>query len=292
MIPNAALAPAKINLTLHVTGRRDDGYHLLDSLVVFVDLGDRLRVGPAPDLRLSVTGPFKPGVPTDERNLVVRAARLLAQVTGTTRGAALTLDKILPHPAGIGGGSADAALALHLLADFWKVDLARLTRDDILGLGADVPVCLAGPAPMRMRGIGEDLSSVPRLPDCALVLVRPDVDVPTPAIFGALDRTDLAPMDAVPQGLDFAGFADWLETQRNDLLPPAKAMAPEIAQALTDLRSLPQVKAVGMSGSGATCWGLVAHTADAKLAAKSMQLRHPRWWVAPGGVFQTSRSTT
>ncbi|MBS1302095.1 4-(cytidine 5'-diphospho)-2-C-methyl-D-erythritol kinase [Loktanella sp. SALINAS62] len=292
MIANTALAPAKINLTLHVTGQRDDGYHLLDSLVVFLDLGDGLRVGPAPDLRLSVTGPFKMGVPTNHNNLAMRAAQMLAQATGATRGAALTLDKLLPHAAGIGGGSADAALTLRLLADFWNVDLADLTLDEIVALGADVPVCLAGPGPLRMRGVGDDLSTVAKLPDCALVLVKPDVDVATPAIFQALRQKNNAAMDDLPSGLDLEGFAAWLDTQRNDLLPPARDLAPDIAVALDGLRRLPQVKAVGMSGSGATCWGLTAHTADAKTAAKSMQLKHPRWWVAPGGVLQTSRATT
>ena len=292
MIANTTLARAKVNLTLHVTGQRPDGYHALDSLVVFLDIGDGLKVTPAPDLRLTVTGPFKPGVPTDEGNLVMRAARLLAERTGTTRGAAIVLDKALPHPGGIGGGSADAAVALDLLGKLWRVDPGALSRDDLLGLGADVPACRAGPAPLRLRGAGEDLSPLPRLPDCALVLARPNADVPTARAFAALERKDNAPMDDLPDGLDLDGFARWLDAQRNDLLDPARGIAPEIDRALSELRRLPQVRAVGMSGSGATCWGLCAHTADAKLAAKSMQLRNPRWWVAPGGVVQTSRATT
>ncbi|RYH01987.1 4-(cytidine 5'-diphospho)-2-C-methyl-D-erythritol kinase [Salipiger sp. IMCC34102] len=289
MIANTHLAPAKVNLTLHVTGQRDDGYHLLDSLVVFPEVGDGLKVGPAPDLRLTVKGPFKPGVPSGDDNLMMRAARLLAERTGATRGAALLLDKELPHPAGIGGGSADAALALRLLADFWGVGLDALTDEDVRSLGADVAVCRAGPAPQRMGGIGEILSPAPRLPDCALVLVRPDAQVPTPQVFAALDRKDNAPMSDIPEGMSLGDFAAWLSSQRNDLLAPATQIAPEIETALTALRSLPQVLATGMSGSGATCWGLTAHTADAKLAAKAMQLRHPRWWVAPGGVFQADR---
>ena len=292
MIVNTSLARAKVNLTLHVTGRRPDGYHALDSLVVFLDIGDGLKVTPAPDLRLTVTGPFKPGVPTDETNLVMRAARLLAERTGTDRGAAILLDKILPHPAGIGGGSADAALALDLLATFWGVDPNVLSPQDLLDLGADVPACRAGPGPLRLQGAGEHLSTVPRLPDCALVLVRPNADVPTARAFAGLAQPENAPMDDLPEGLDLDGFAKWLARQRNDLLPPARQIAPEIDPTLAELSRLPQVHAVGMSGSGATCWGLCAHTADAKLAAKSMQLRHPRWWVALGGVVQTSRATT
>jgi 4-diphosphocytidyl-2-C-methyl-D-erythritol kinase len=181
-----ATAPAKVNLTLHVTGQRDGGYHLLDSLVVFADVGDQLTLKPSPDLRLNVGGPFSMGVPADDRNLVMQAARALAGLRGVDRGATIQLDKTLPHSAGIGGGSSDAATALGLLAKFWNVAPLPADHPAAAALGADVPVCLSGPGPLRMRGIGDEVSPAPRLPDCALVLVNPKVETPTPAVFKTL----------------------------------------------------------------------------------------------------------
>ncbi|SEN33792.1 4-diphosphocytidyl-2-C-methyl-D-erythritol kinase [Loktanella fryxellensis] len=279
-------APAKINLTLHVTGRRDDGYHLLDSLVVFVDQGDRITVTPSPELRLTVTGPFAAGVPVDDGNLVMRAARALAKARDVDRGAAIVLDKHLPHAAGIGGGSADAAATLRVLAAFWNVAPLPGDHPAVLALGADVPACLAAPAPLRMGGVGELLQPAPALPDCALVLVNPRHDTPTPAVFKALECRDNPGMKALPDGMDVDGLAAWLNQQRNDLLAPARVIAPQIDAVLDRLRSLPAVKAVGLSGSGATCWGLVADMASARQAARAVQIGSSGWWVAPAGVLR------
>ena len=289
-----ATAPAKVNLTLHVTGQRGDGYHLLDSLVVFVDMGDQLTVQPAPDLRLSVGGPFALGVPTDDRNLVLRAARALAGLRGVDRGAAIHLDKHLPHAAGLGGGSSDAAATLHLLAKFWEVDPLPADHPAAVALGADVPVCLSGPGPLRMTGIGDRIAPAPALPDCALVLVNPKVDTPTPEVFRALTQKDNPAMDRLPEGQDVDGLAAWLDAQRNDLLTPARQIAPQIDRVLDRLRLLPAVKAVGLSGSGATCWALVADMAAARQAARAVQVAEMGWWVAPAAVLrdQTSRATT
>ncbi|ARU02231.1 4-(cytidine 5'-diphospho)-2-C-methyl-D-erythritol kinase [Yoonia vestfoldensis] len=281
-----ATAPAKVNLTLHVTGRRDDGYHLLDSLVVFAGVCDQLSATSSPDMRLSVTGPFSPGVPNDDSNLMMRAAIALQRVRGVELGAALTLEKHLPHAAGIGSGSSDAALTLAMLAELWGVPPLPADAPEVVALGADVPVCLQAPAPTRMTGIGDRLSDVPPLPDCALVLVRPPVDVPTAAVFQALTSRDGSGMDALPQGLDYDGFARWLAAQRNDLQAPAESIAPAITQAIAALRALPVVSYAGMSGSGATCYGLVKDMATARQVARRMQIAHMNWWVAPAAVLQ------
>ena len=283
-----ALAPAKVNLTLHVTGQRPDGYHLLDSLVVFADVGDRISVQPAPDLRLRVTGAFSDGVPTDDSNLVLRAARLLLRLRDGSRGAALLLEKHLPHAAGIGSGSSDAAATLRLLADHWNLPPLSADSAEVLALGADVPVCVAGPAPARMRGIGEVLDPVADLPDCALVLVNPRVTVPTGTVFKALPRKDNAPMEDVPPGLDADGFAAWLAAQRNDLAAPARAMVPEIDRALAKLEAMPHVLFAGMSGSGATCFGLTRSMAEARQVARAIQVSEMAWWVAPAQVMRAT----
>lgn len=281
-----AKAPAKVNLTLHVTGRRDDGYHLLDSLVVFADVCDQLSATSSADLRISVSGPFSPGVPTDDSNLMMRAAMALKRVRGVEMGAALTLEKHLPHAAGIGSGSSDAALTLAMLAELWGVPPLPANAPEVVALGADVPVCLQAPAPTRMTGIGETLSDVPRLPDCALVLVRPPVEVPTAAVFQALTSRDGSGMDDLPLGLDYDGFVQWLAAQRNDLQAPAETIAPEITHAIAALRALPAVSFAGMSGSGATCYGLVKDIATARQVARRMQVAHMNWWVAPAAVLQ------
>jgi 4-diphosphocytidyl-2-C-methyl-D-erythritol kinase len=252
-------APAKVNLTLHVTGRRADGYHLLDSVVAFADVGDRLTVAPGDGL--TVTGPFAPGVPTDDANLVRRALRL----AGAPR--AVTLEKHLPHPGGIGGGSSDAAAALRLVG-------AAPPVAALLGLGADLPVCMAARA-ARMRGVGERVAPL-ALPPLPAVLLHPGLDCPTGAVFRALASPDNPGHDAVPEGLDAAAFAAWLARQRNDLEPAAQAVAPGIGAALDVLRASGAAVA-RMSGSGATCFGLYATPGAAEAAARG--LARPGWWV-------------
>ncbi|MEO1639034.1 MAG: 4-(cytidine 5'-diphospho)-2-C-methyl-D-erythritol kinase [Pseudomonadota bacterium] len=281
-----AEAPAKVNLTLHVTGRRDDGYHLLDSLVVFAGVADQLTATTAPSLRMTVSGPFSQGVPTDDTNLMMRAARALQQVRGVTDGAAMTLEKQLPHAAGIGSGSSDAAATLAMLAELWGVDPLPATAAEVLALGADVPVCVAAPRPARMSGIGEVLAPVPLLPPCAVVLVRPPVSVPTGPVFAGLAGQFGPPMMPLPDALDFDGFAQWLSAQRNDLQGPAIALAPEVGQALAQLNALPMVRFAGMSGSGATCFGLVQDIATARQAARIIQVANMGWWVAPAEVLR------
>lgn len=257
-------APAKINLSLHVTGQRSDGYHLLDSLVVFADIGDRLWFEPAAELKIDVTGPFAGGVPTDQRNLVWKAAEM-AGWTGHIR-----LEKNLPHGAGIGGGSADAAAVLRAFGG----------RENAALLGADVPVCLQT-GPQRMQGIGDILTPLPSLPDFEIVLVNPQVVVPTAPVFAALSSKSNSPMtDRLPAIEDAQTFCAWLADQRNDLEPPARAIAPQIDDVLGALEDALLCR---MSGSGATCFGLYERGADA--AAARIGQAHPDWWVTSGRLL-------
>ena len=274
-------APAKVNLTLHVTGQRADGYHLLDSLVVFAGVGDSVTVAAAPALSLAITGPMGAMLPVTDDNLVLRAARAM----GAT--AQITLHKVLPVSSGIGGGSADAAACLRALARLTGQALPG--PDQVLALGADVPVCLAG-TPARMTGIGEGLGPVPPLPAAWLVLVNPGVAVSTPAIFRALARRDNAPMPAsLPRLKTTADLAAFVAMQRNDLESPAIALQPVIAQVKTALTAQPGCMLARMSGSGATCFGLFADPLSANAAARALQAAQPGWWVAdaPMGYSQS-----
>lgn len=279
------LAPAKINLALHVTGVRAGGYHLLDSIVAFAGVGDQLTALPAAELSLEVTGPFSRGVPSDETNSVMRAARMLQEARGVAQGAKLKLTKTLPHAAGIGSGSSDAAATLRLLSQIWGVENFAPNDPEVLELGADVPVCLHAPEPARMRGIGEVLEPLPALPACGLVLVNPGVEVPTGRVFDKLERSDNAGMDELPEALDYPGFVEWLASQRNDLQAPAEAIAPEIARALKRLRAMPGVDLALMSGSGATCIGLTRDMGRARQVARAIQLSEMGWWVAPAPLL-------
>lgn len=280
-------APAKVNLALHVTGRGGDGYHQLDSLVVFAGVGDQIAANAARDLTLSVSGPFAAGLPTDGDNLVLRAARALRAARSVEKGAAIRLAKNLPQAAGLGGGSADAAAALRLLAHLWGVEPLAPDAAEVLALGSDLPVCLRAPAPARMRGRGELLDDLPPLPACGLVLVNPGAPLATPAVFEALERRENPPLPDLPRGtrLPPEDFAVWLGACRNDLEAPAGALAPAVGEALARLRRTPGVLLARMSGSGATCVGLTRDMATARSAARMIQIACPRWWVAPAPML-------
>lgn len=270
----SGLARAKINLCLHVTGRRADGYHLLDSLVVFADVGDRISVTQADRLDLTITGPMARDLPVSDDNLVLRAARLF----GLARGAAITLDKVLPVASGIGGGSADAAAALRALSALWGVSVPARTA--VLTLGADVPVCLAGVA-ARMEGIGEVVTPLPHpLPQAWLVLANPGVAVSTPDVFGALTRRDNPglPCD-LPRLRGLAELAAFLQMQRNDLEAAAIAREPVVGRVKAALAGQPGCLLARMSGSGATCFGLFADPLSAAAAAQAVRAAEPGWWV-------------
>lgn len=261
-----------MNLTLHVTGQRRDGYHLLDSLVAFADVGDRVSLRAADALSLEVTGPMAAGVPADETNLVWRAAALFDVPV------AITLSKHLPAAAGIGGGSSDAAATLLAMAD--------LTGDKVLpegatDLGADVRVCLMRQA-ARMQGIGEQVAPIAGLPPLPAVLANPGVDVPTPAVFKALTDKSCKPMARkLPKWPGVKGAIDWIASQRNDLEPPAIATAPVISDVLADLAALPGARLARMSGSGATCFALFDTRDAADAAAARLAEARPEWWVTP-----------
>jgi 4-diphosphocytidyl-2-C-methyl-D-erythritol kinase len=276
--PVADRARAKINLCLHVTGQRADGYHLLDSLVVFAELGDEITAQPAAGLSLSVTGPEGAGLSVGDDNLVLRAARAMGGL-----GAALVLDKQLPVASGIGGGSADAAATLRVLSRLWGKPLPE--ADAVLALGADVPVCLAG-RPCRMGGIGEVLQDLAMpAPAAHLLLVNPRVAVPTPAIFKALHQKINAPLPkSLPRLQGLAAWADFLSTTRNDLEPVAVALCPAIGTARALIAAQPGCLLSRMSGSGATCFGLFASKAEAQAAAAAVAMTQPGWWVRASAV--------
>ncbi len=278
-------APAKVNLALHVTGRGSDGYHRLDSLVVFAGTGDQVSAVPARDLSLTVGGPFAPGVPTGAENLVLRAARALRDARGVERGAAIRLMKNLPHAAGIGSGSSDAAAAIRLLAGLWGVEPFAPSDPEVLALGSDVPVCLHAPSPMRMRGRGEVMERAPRLPPVGLVLVNPGVQLPTRDVFARLERRDNGDLPPLPEGAGPEDLVAWLAEARNDLQAPAEALAPPVAKALELLRRTPGVLAAVMSGSGATCVGVTRDVGLARRAARTIQVAAQSWWVAPAPLL-------
>jgi 4-diphosphocytidyl-2-C-methyl-D-erythritol kinase len=267
MAAETALARAKINLSLHVTGQRADGYHLLDSLVVFADLGDVITVAPAPDLSLRVIGPMAEGLTAGADNLVLRAA----QAFQTPKGAAITLDKHLPLASGIGGGSADAAATLTALSRLWKT---------VQALGADVAVCLLGRT-TRMQGIGDILTPFTSpLPPTHLVLVNPGVALTTPSVFRALTRRDNAPLPKdLPRLHSVQELAAFLLMQRNDLEAPALRLAPETAMVKQALGAQHGCLLARMSGSGATCFGLFADPLTAAAAAAALGRANPDWWV-------------
>lgn len=277
----AELAPAKINLALHVTGRRPDGYHSIESLVVFTRFGDRITVAHADEDSFAVSGRYAADVPLGGDNLLLRAREALRLDAGPdrTRPAAINLEKNLPVASGVGGGSSDAASTLRGLTRLWRLDISESRLAEIgLGLGADVPMCLAG-RPLIAAGVGETLSPVTRLPSLGLVLVNPAVAVATPAVFAALEKRDNERLPGLPDQIDFHSLWKWLDSTRNDLQPAAMAVHPAIGQALAALKRA-DAPFFRMSGSGATCFGLFETGNVAKRAAASIRARHPDWFVA------------
>lgn len=274
----SGFAPAKVNLHLRVTGRRDDGYHLLDSVVVFAGVGDEVGASPGGDLTLSIGGPEAGSLVDEADNLVLRAARALAAATGVAPGAALTLAKNLPVASGIGGGSADAAAALRVLAAMWRADsdLAPIA----LKLGADVPVCLAR-RPARMRGVGEVVTEVATLPRCGLLLANPRQALATPAVFRARAPGFSAPVDPPARFADAHDLAAWLRPLGNDLEAAAISLCPAVAEVLAAVGAQPGCLLARMSGSGATCFGLFGTEAEAARAAAALPAG---WWRWGGGL--------
>ncbi len=284
--PRVELARAKVNLALHVTGQREDGYHLLESFVAFPQIGDRLALEPADSLSLTLEGPFARNLDGPaEDNLILKAANAFAQRAGIpVPGARLTLTKRLPVASGIGGGSSDAATTLRLLEDFTGTYLPEEDMQELaLSLGADVPVCLY-PEPQFMRGIGEDLSPGPALPPCGIVLVNPKAGVSTPEVFKSLIQRDNPPMPPAPEKFEtLAQLTAYLESCRNDLQEAAISQCRIIGDVLAALKADNRIGFARMSGSGATCFGL-CEMKDALEIERSLRTSQPDWWIASGSL--------
>lgn len=287
--PLTEIARAKVNLFLHIRGRRPEGYHTLDSFVVFPAIGDAVEAEPASGLTLSVTGPFGDGLSAGVDNLTLAAAtalsdRMKAIRAGEGIGAALRLTKNLPVAAGIGGGSADAGAALRLLSRMWRgVPLDDL--DDIaFALGADAPMCLAQ-RPALIGGVGERLAPPPPFPAFWMVLINPMQPLSTAEVFGALERRENPAGPKPPaQFADLDHLTSWLSTCRNDLEAPARALRPAIGRCLSALTWRRACRFARMSGSGATCFGIFGGEAEALSAADEIRKAEPAWWVSAAPV--------
>jgi len=278
-----AFAPAKVNLYLHITGRRADGYHLVDSLVAFADIGDRVIAEPADGFSLAVNGPEASGLASaGNDNLVLRAARLLAAHLRIAGGAKLRLEKHLPVAAGIGGGSSDAAATLRVLQRLWRVvvDDAKLQALAV-GLGADVPACMGGRA-VWVGGIGEWIEPAAALPNAGILLANPRRQLPTASVFGARHGRYGKPGRFAPMPADASGLAQILTHRRNDLTEAAIGLIPEIGIVLARLSALPGALLARMSGSGATCFALFADRRAAESARNAITAAEPGWWSAAG----------
>ena len=284
-------APAKINLYLHVTGKRDDGYHLLDSLVAFAGVHDIITIVAANQLTLINQGPFGEGLPTTADNLVIRAAEQLRNLTGIIDGAQITLTKNLPIASGIGGGSADAAAAIKGLVRHWGIhpghhDLSGLA----LGLGADVPICLYGQAAF-IGGIGERIEPVYGLPEAPMVLVNPGVGVSTPSIFKARKASFSSAHWINDTPSSFDELIELLTDNRgNDLMEPAIQTEPIIGDVLKQIELTRGCQLARMSGSGATCFGFYNTQVEADMAASEIKNTHPEWWVVATRLVSDART--
>ena len=280
----SGLAPAKVNLFLHVGPLEADGYHPLASLVVFADVGDRLTVERAERLSLAVTGPFAGALDGEGDNLVLRAVRALGAAAGIGEpGLRITLDKQLPVAAGLGGGSSDAGAALKLARDALGLPLDDGALAEIAaGIGADGPMCLHARAAWA-EGRGDVLTFEDGLPPLPALLVNPGVSSSTGAVYRAFDdgATGAANRPGPPSAWDLSSVIDWLAAQRNDLQAPAVSLAPAIGEALAVTADLPGARLTRMSGSGATVFALFDTAAAAGAAGEALSARHPDWWVRP-----------
>lgn len=267
----AEIAPAKINLALHVRHRRADGYHELETLFAFLHDGDTITVERAPTAGFTLTGPFAGALAGERDNLVLRAATLFAEAFGDPGPLAITLDKHLPVASGIGGGSADAAATLRALARLTGVAADERALFAIAeGLGADVPACLLGKSAVG-RGKGEHLTPADGLSGTPVLLVNPGVEVSTGPVFRAWDGVDRG-------GIGQGSLLDRAMAGRNDLEPPARSIAPVIGDVVALLAEQPGVLMARMSGSGATCFALFNGTAARRDAAAQVRAAQPGWW--------------
>jgi 4-diphosphocytidyl-2-C-methyl-D-erythritol kinase len=286
----AAFAPAKINLYLHIVGRRADGYHLLDSLIAFADIGDQIVAAPADTLSLTVSGSEAGALAgLGDDNLVLRAARAFAAHHGIAAGAALHLTKNLPVASGIGGGSSDAAATLRALAALWRRPLDDAATRIAASLGADIPACLDG-RPVWVSGIGERLDPLPGLPPLGIVLANPRRELPTAAVFGARQGEFTTDRFVRTTPRHAVGLFGLLRQCRNDLTEAAQSLMPEIGGMLDRLAALPGAYLARMSGSGATCLALFADRGTADHAAAALVAAQPGWWVSAGELLSSPPS--
>ena len=280
-------AVAKINLSLNVIGRREDGYHLIDSLVVFAGVGDCLEAYPASAFGLEIDGPFGDALGPERNNLVSHAAQEFAERAGRSPTVRIRLEKNLPVAAGIGGGSADAAATLRALGVLWGFPLDHPDVADLaLSLGGDVPICLLA-RPAFVSGIGEFLTEVSALPNCHLVLANPGVPLSTAAVFAARSGPYSQPpprLDGSPR--DAATLADWLHAGGNDLTQAACEAEPVIVEVIDRIGTASGCLLARMSGSGPTCFGLFASERAARAAAAQISADRPRWWVRAAPVLE------
>ena len=278
-------AYAKVNLYLHVCGKRENGYHELDSLIVFAQTGDLISVYPDDHLSLEITGEMASFIDGDiQDNLVMKAARGLQTLCKTDQGARIVLDKRLPVAAGIGGGSGDAAATLKALCQMWSVFPDPKGMDELaLSLGADVPVCMKAHA-NHVGGIGEVITPLPPLPECWMVLVNPMVAVSTPAVFKA--RTGaFSPALGIYEINEYETLIAEMKQRHNDLFDPAIGIAPKISQVIEALENQNGCDLARMSGSGATCFGLFATKEMAEAALNNLKTAHSLWWSACGKII-------
>ena len=289
-------APAKINLYLHITGRLDNGYHTLDSLVVFADIGDRVEIEPATDFQFRVDGPYAGGFSPKEldsspnsSNLIVQAVWSLARAAQKVPNIRATLTKNLPLASGLGGGSSDAAAVIWGLLEWWGLSSQAHYLPGLMArLGADVPVCLPC-KPARVRGIGDILDPAPPMPEVAVVLVHPGKACPTSDVFSRFNG-GLKEAQNMPQNLDsFENLVSFLKNQENDLYSAARTTVPEIDNAINALSSQKGCAIARLSGAGATCFGLFESEALAQNAANNIAAENPDWWVKTGWINRPER---
>lgn len=275
-----ATAHAKLNLFLHIAGKRSDGYHLLDSLVAFCRFGDRISVSANESLSLKVSGPFASQISAGDDNLVLRAARLVQDYANIRNGATITLDKQLPVGAGLGGGSSDAAAAVHMLCALWGVALPPPRAANLLlPLGADLPVCLRA-RPAYMSGIGEVIEPLTaKLPVCHVLLVKPPLSLLTRDVYAAYVPQQRDRQRPVLNLANAGTFIESLAGAHNDLQRPAVSLCADVMQVLLELQTQIGCGLARVSGSGSACFGLFENHDHCVRAAERIAFDHPRWWV-------------
>jgi 4-diphosphocytidyl-2-C-methyl-D-erythritol kinase len=282
------LAPAKINLFLHITGKRPDGYHLLQSVVVFANVGDRLTFSRHDSLFIDVAGPFAGDVCAPRDNLIYKAAQALGENYKIAPTGQILLEKNLPVASGMGGGSSDAATTLKGLAQLWGLPEEFDRMQKIAGtLGADVPACLMR-RPVWMEGVGEKMMRLPDMPDMHMVLVNPAVATPTPEVFRQFRAKFSPPIQFIGRRKTMGEWIADLKLYRNDLTEAAIAVSPEIKTALQSIAETQGCQIARLSGSGATCFGIYETPTAAHAAVNKLRQQHPEWWITPAGLLRQS----